>query len=703
MNDTKHIAWRIYLIYVGFILLLLVVLFKTASIQFGQKSEEDTEQTEKLPIRLHYTEPRRGEILDENYTPLLTSLTFYDISLDPTVAHDTIFNEEVHDFAIEFCKLYPDLTTVGNLEYKIRQCRQYKKRFLPIKRKVTHEERKRLLSLPLLKHGRMKGGVIDSKITIVRKRPNGELLARTLGFHTVVLGKEYKVGIEGAYNDYLSGEKGEEIEQRISTGWKKTGQIIKDAVDGADIVLSVNKEIQEVAHSELERQLKFQGAESGTVVLMDVKTGFIKAIVNLSLDTVTKKYVERYNFAVGRKEVPGSTFKLASLMAGLEDGKFKLTDTVNAVGSYVFPKTILKDANDGRGYGRITIQRAFEKSSNVIAQLMRKAYRDDPQQFLTRLEEFGLTKSLGLDIDGEPEPSISRPNMKRWSALSIPWMSIGYEVQQTPLQTLAFYNAVANNGVFVKPQFVKEIRRGAEVVKIFEPVVIKKKICSDETILQLKSCLEGVMKKGGTGEKLTSSFFTIAGKTGTARITNSKNKYEKDGKHRYQASFVGYFPAKKPIYSCIVVVSAPSKQFYGAVVSGTVFASVANKVYASTLKYHPAINLNKPKRHTIPMIKTAYTSDIVRLFKRLGVSCYVNPNTEFTAATFTQGKLKLSNRKITNNSVPNTIGMTARDAVYVIESQGMHALISGYGRVVSQSIPPGQEVFKGGIVELNLN
>jgi len=702
VSNTKNIAWRVYLIYVGFIVLLLVVLFKTASIQFGQKSE-GTEQTEKLPIRLHYTEPRRGEILDENYTPLLTSLTFYDISLDPTVAHDTIFNDEVSDFAQQFCEMYPDLTTPGSLEYEIRQYRRFKKRFLPIKRKVTHEERKRLLSLPLLKHGRMKGGVIDSKITIVRKRPNGELLARTLGFHTVVKGTEYKVGIEGAYNHYLAGEKGEEIEQRISTGWKKTGQIIKDAVDGADIVLSVNKEIQEVAHSELERQLKFQGAESGTVVLMDVKTGFIKAIVNLSLDTASKKYVERYNFAVGRKEVPGSTFKLASLMAGLEDGKFKLTDTVNAVGSYVFPKTVLKDANDGRGYGRITIQRAFEKSSNVIAQLMRKAYRDDPQQFLTRLEEFGLTKSLGLDIDGEPEPSISRPNMKRWSALSLPWMSIGYEVQQTPLQTLAFYNAVANDGVFVKPQFVKEIRRGAEVVKRFEPVIIKKKICSDETIIQLKSCLEGVMKKGGTGEKLTSSFFTIAGKTGTARITNSKNQYDKDGKHRYQASFVGYFPAKKPIYSCIVVVSAPSKQFYGAVVSGTVFASVANKVYASTLKYHPAINLHKPKKNSVPLIKTAYTADVVRLFKRLGIPYHVNVSGDYVAGTINEGKLKLSNRKITHNRVPNTIGMTARDAVYVIESQGMHAHISGYGRVVSQSIPPGQEVFKGGIVELNLN
>jgi cell division protein FtsI (penicillin-binding protein 3) len=427
----------------------------------------------------------------------------------------------------------------------------------------------------------------------------------------------------------------------------------------------------------------------------------VKAIANLT-EEKDGNYYESYNYAIGRKEVPGSTFKLASLMAALEDEKININDTVNAFGEYTFHNRTLKDAHEG-GYGRITIKRAFEKSSNVIARVIHRAYRDEPQAFIDRLEQFGITEPLGIELEGEPNPTVYRPGSPNWSGISLPWMAIGYEVQQTPLQTLAFYNAVANRGKFVRPQFVKEIRRGAEIVKVFSPVVIKDKICSDNTLNILQACLEGVMKDGGTGSKLTSSQFSIAGKTGTARILNEDQSYGKKGEEKYQASFVGYFPADEPIYSCIVVISAPSRDIYGATVSGTVFAAIANKVYASTLKYHHAINEGPKKKRIAPISMNGSRYDLLRIYKLLDVKYYIKENGEWFSTKKDGSRVELKSKHISKNAVPNVIGLSARDAVYLIESKGMSAHVVGYGKVVEQSIPAGRPVFKGGVVELKMD
>lgn len=701
MNEKKDIFWRAYLIYFGFVVIMLIVLFKTVSIQFEGRSNVFSASTEeKMPIRTVKRVPRRGEILDINYTPLVTSVSFYDIHMDPTVVDQKIFDDEVTNLASGLAKMYPDKTS-REYENMIRTGRQRKSRYLLIRKKVTNDERKALSSLPIFKLGRLKGGLIDTEETILRKRPHGELMKRTLGYYQDNDGKILAVGIEGAYNQYLSGEPGEEIEQKISTGWKKTGQIVKESVEGADVVTSIDKEIQEVASSELERQLRLQGAKNGCVIVMDVKTGFVKAIANLT-EEKDGNYYESYNYAIGRKEVPGSTFKLASLMAALEDEKININDTVNAFGEYTFHNRTLKDAHEG-GYGRITIKRAFEKSSNVIARVIYRAYRDEPQAFIDRLEQFGLTEPLGIELEGEPNPTVYRPGSPNWSGISLPWMAIGYEVQQTPLQTLAFYNAVANRGKFVRPQFVKEIRRGAEIVKVFSPVVIKDKICSDNTLNILQACLEGVMKDGGTGSKLTSSQFSIAGKTGTARILNEDQSYGKKGEEKYQASFVGYFPAKEPIYSCIVVISAPSKDIYGATVSGTVFAAVANKVFATKLKYHRAINRGPKKKRIAPISMNGSRYDLLRIYKLLDVKYYIKENGEWFSTKKDGSRVELKSKHISKNAVPNVIGLSARDAVYLIESKGMSAHVVGYGKVVEQSIPAGRPVFKGGVVELKMD
>lgn len=700
-NDKKDLVWRAYLVYLGFFIALIVVIVKTIMIQTEGKATFFTATEEKIPTRSSPRFPRRGEILDRNYTPLVTSVSFYDIHMDPTVVDQKVFDEQVSDLAAGLSAIFPN-TSARDYENLIRRARHKGNRYLTLKLKATNEQRRQVRALPILKLARNKGGLIDTEETILRKRPQGEMLKRTLGYYQYdsLTKKELRVGIEGAYYNYLAGEPGLEIEQKISSGWKKTGEMLRDPVEGADLITTIDLDIQEVAHSELYQQLKNQGAKSGCAIVMDVKTGFVRAIANLQIGS-DGEYYELYNHAIGTKEVPGSTFKLASLMAALEDEKVDLNDTVNAFGEYTFFGKTLKDSYE-YGYGRITVKRAFEKSSNVIARVIWNAYRKEPEAFLERLEQFGLTEPLGIDLLGEPVPTVYRPGSANWWGGSIAWMSIGYEVQQTPLQTLAFYNAVANNGTMVKPQFVEQIRRGSQVVKSFKPQVIRQKICSDRTLHLLQECLSGVVKHG-TGSALQSSLFDIAGKTGTARILNDDLRYGEEGEERYQASFVGYFPAEEPLYSCIVVVSAPSKDIYGASVSGTVFSAIANKVYSNTLKYHKAINESKQKVKEAPTSMDGYGSDIREVLAGLGIR-YTGEESEWSWTRARGAKVDMGKRAFQKDRVPDVTGLSARDAVYLMEKAGLHVYLRGSGRVVSQTVPPGTDVarFHGGLVELVL-
>lgn len=691
MSD-KTIYWRAYLIYFSFVAIMLVVVVKTVMLQFENRSEEFTTNDgiqEKMPTRTVKRIPRRGEILDASYNPMVTSVSFYDIHMDPTVVDRKLFDEGINELAQGLSEMYPT-RSASEWERYIRSGRSSKNRYLLIKRRATIEEKKQLAALPIFNKGRLKGGLIDSEETIVRKRPHGELLKRTLGYYRPKEGRigELWVGIEGAFNDYLAGEYGEEIEQKYGNGWKKTGQIIRESVEGANVVTSIDLEIQEVAHTELERQLRNQEAKHGSVIVMDVKTGFVKAIVSLTKAN-DGNYYEIFNHAIGTKEVPGSTFKLASLMALLEDGKVNITDEVNASGEYHFFDRVMKDHNGG--YGKITIQQAFEKSSNVFTKIVYNAYKGNSEAFVNRLRSFGLADSLGLDIKGEVKPTMYYPKHPNWSGISLPWMSVGYEVQQTPMQTLAFYNAVANNGKYVKPQFVQEVRRGQEVVKKFEPIVLREQICKESTLKTVKMCLEGVMTNG-TGRSLKSSFFTTAGKTGTARVLNADNTYGEKGNYKYQASFVGYFPADEPMYSCIVVISEPKSEIYGARVSGTVFAAIANKVYASSLKYHEAINEKNRRLEEAPVSRDGNKVDLEKVLRSFRIPHTIHNDGEWLSTTKQEKSVDLEPRYIGEKTVPNVVGMTAKDAVFLIEKTGMKVKLIGYGAVVSQSIPAGTKV-----------
>jgi cell division protein FtsI (penicillin-binding protein 3) len=703
MTENKDIYWRAYLIYFGFVVLMLVVIFKTVSIQFEDGTPmfmSSMDGKKKMPTRTVQRTPRRGQILDANHIPLVTSVSYYNIYMDPTVVDQNVFDGDLGQLCQELSALFPNSSAI-EYEGRIRTARARGSRYLLIHKKATNEERKKLHEMPIFKLGRFKGGLIDTEENIERKRPYGELLRRTLGYvDWIEQSKEWKkVGIEGAFDSYLVGEPGEEIEQKISTGWKKIGPITKEAVEGATVVTSIDVDIQDVAHTELLNQLKSQSAEKGCVIVMDVKTGFIKAMVNLRKgdDGV---YYESFNQAIGEKEVPGSTFKLASLMAALEDGKIRLTDKVNAKGKYTFYGRSMTDSNYGNGYGEITIQKAFEKSSNVFTEIINSAYRSNPDAFIRRLKKFGLDKKLGIALSGEAAPVMYEPGDPSWSGLSLPWMAVGYEFQQTPLQTLAFYNAVANNGELLKPQFVEEVYRGNELIQKFEKDVMIPKICTERTIKDLHKCLEGVVKRG-TGKTIGSAYFDIAGKTGTAHILDEKNSSTSEKK--YQASFVGYFPAQDPIYSCIVVVSAPTKNIYGAVVSGTVFTAIANKVYASSLKYHKPVNVEGETKTELPISMDGNSYDLTQSYRVLNIPYRMEKQTTWVNTKTKTGHVDLLERYVGKKTVPNVIGMTAKDAVFLLERTGLKAKIEGYGMVTHQSLNPGEEVVRGKSIQIKLN
>jgi len=698
MKMPKAVIIRTYLIYFLVVIAMLAVIVKTFTIIIDGRNNIFTTTSDKLEQRSANVEPRRGEILDVHLNPLVASVSFYDVYMDPLTVDESVWKKGIGGLSVGLSKLFPEKSARGYEEY-LREARAQKRRYVLIQKKVTNETRKKLRELPIFEKGRFKGGIIDNKATIIRKRPNDDLLARTLGYVKFNADDTLYVGLEGAYNSYLAGQNGVIVEQKISHSWKPTGTVVREAINGYDVVTSIDKDIQEVAHTELENQLKAKGGRYGCVIVMDVKTGFVKAMVNLQ-KTNDGHYGEIYNHAIGTREVPGSTMKLASLMAALEDSKIKMTDTVNAVGRYEFYDRSLKDSHPW-GYGKITIKEAFEVSSNVISKVIFNSYRNEPSRYIDRMVQFGLTDKTGINIQGEVDPIFSKPGSSQWWGGSLAWMSIGYEFQLTPLELLAFYNAVANDGKYMKPQFVMKVINNRKIIEEFEPVVKYEKIASQSTINVMKEALEGVMVNG-TGKNLSSTFFKIAGKTGTAQIANRNKGYGAEGEKKYIASFAGYFPADDPIYSCIVVIAAPTDDIYGASVSGTVFSAIANKVYASSYNYHKAVN-EKPMIASVPNVQNGSRYDINTVLNRFEIKKEFNGNQSWVKTSRVgSDKIALTDYQLKKEHVPDVRGMGLSDAMFLLEKYGMVVHSEGYGNVVWQSVAAGERTVQGGVIELKL-
>ncbi len=698
MDTPKDILWRLRLIYIVVVLFSLLILGRAFSIGVVNR-EYWLAKKEHQTIRLNTIEAIRGNLYSTDGSLLATSVPIYNVYMDLKAEYlDKIFDKGVDSLSMMMAQTFKDKSKE---EYKreLRSERRKKNRYYLLRRDVRHAELKTMRRFPILRYGRYRGGML------VEARPKREMPFRNLAFRTLGRYQEgiNSIGIEGAFNEYLKGIRGKRLEQKISGGtWIPLNDGAEvDPKEGNDIVTTIDIGIQDVAEAELMRQLKSHNAENGCVVLMEVETGYVRAIANLGR-TGDSTYSENYNYAIGGGSEPGSTFKLASLMALFEDGLAKPSDIFNTHGGKVtFRNRTMTDSHEG-GFGEISLATAFEHSSNTaISQAVYRAYHANPKKFTDRIKKFHLNEALGLQIAGESEPIILDPTSKTWSGTSLPWMSIGYESRLAPIQILAFYNAVANNGKLMKPQFVEEIQSRGQAVRRFDPVVIDPAICSPATISKLKPLLEGVVERG-TATNLKNPYYKIAGKTGTAQIATGKDGYGEKGAKKYQASFVGYFPADNPKYSCIVVVNTKNNSvYYASLVAGPVFKEVADKVYAQNIdiqEQHPSL-LNSSLGDK--MI-SGYGKDIALLMKRMGLQGEIPEDEDWVHIDIDGVKAHSERMKMVRNQVPDVRGMGLKDAMYLLENQGLRVRFIGRGMVKSQSIPAGLPAQKNMEVVLEL-
>lgn len=698
MDNKREILSKVYLVYFVMVAIGLSILGKAAYIQLVE-GDEWREKAKKLSIKYEDIEAVRGNIMAVDGSLLAASVPIFELRMDAGNTHynDEFFYENVDSLAWHLANHFRDRSKA---EYRsiLEKGRKTNNRYLLLKRNITYDDLKKVRRFPIFRLGKYKGGIIAEPKNR-RELPFKWLAFRTIGWDKE--GKDNDIGLEGAYSHLLEGERGQRLVQRIGSGaWRPVNDETEiEPRDGHDLITSIDINIQDVAEDALMRQLIANEADHGCVVLMEVKTGFIVAIANLGKNK-EGIYEEKYNYAIGESSEPGSTFKLASLLAAIDDGLATLSDTVDTHGgAYRFANRIMKDSHEG-GYGRISVKRAFELSSNVgISRTVHAAYRDKPQQFIDKLYAMRLNQPLGLEIPGEGKPSIKDTHHKYWSKVSLPWMSIGYEVALTPLQTLSLYNTIANNGVMVKPQFVKEIRMAGETVQRFETVVLAQSITKNpETIAIARKLLEGVVENG-TASHLKNPFYRIAGKTGTAQIAQNNAGYNKSN---YKASFAGYFPADDPKYSMIVVINNPRKGlYYGGSIAGPVFKEVADKVYSTRLDFS-----SKPSdtlKVVAPSLAKGFSKEIQLLYKSMHLPLPVEAE-QFTWVSMkaTDSTQAVNYIEASEEKMPDLRGMGARDAIYLLESSGIKVQFNGKGKVKKQSIPAGSKLVKGSkcIIEL---
>ena len=656
--EDKKISNRMYFVAVMFFIMAVFVLIKLNNIQwvdgkyYRQLAKERTVKNFTIPAN-------KGNVYAADGSLLATSIPEYTIYFDAVAPSDEHFKENIKGLSDSLAVMLGK--NAGFYQAKLQKARANKSRYVFIAKKMSYTEQMRLKSFPLFNKGANKGGLIIEQ-KIVREHPIGLVAKRTIGYER---SDEDGKGLEFAFRNYLNGKNGHRMMQKIAKNqWKPISDLNeKEPQDGYDIISTIDVYIQDIAHHALLKQLEIYKADHGCVVVMETKTGNIKAISNLGR-AEDGSYYETQNYAITESHEPGSTFKLMDLIAVLDDKKADTNTVYDSNGGRIeYYGRYVKDSN-GKGYGKISLARGFELSSNtVLVQSVYDNYKNNPKQFVDRINSYGLNKPLGLPITGEGKPFIPQPGTSGWSGVALPWMAFGYGVSVTPLQTLTLYNAVANNGVMVKPIFVSEIKEWNKTIKKYNTEIINPKICSDETLRKVHKVLENVVKRG-TGSKLYSKDFSMAGKTGTAQVNYGKPEMY------YASSFVGYFPADQPKYSCIVIIHKPDKTigYYGGDVSGPVFKRIAQKIFTDSPSANHVKNINA---------KVASQEE-----------------------NYSKYYKAVENE---SNLIPNVKGMDGMDAVALLENLGLKVKVIGIGRVKTQSLTSGQAFNKNQIITLELS
>ncbi|GAA4494002.1 hypothetical protein GCM10023172_03410 [Hymenobacter ginsengisoli] len=700
----KSIVTRVRLAFLGVTLFSGAVAWKISHIQYQEGARWRALEQERR-ISYQPVPATRGNIYSDNESIMATSLPFYRVAWDPAVVDDEMFRCNVDSLAWHLAHFFQD-RSVGEYSRKLQDARKDGVRYIRLNsRQINFQEKKELAAWPIFRAKR-KGGVIFEKVD-KRFRPFGGLAQRTVGF---VNEDKNGAGLEFTFQQKLAGKPGEALFERVPGGFKPVydGTEIKPQ-PGYDVKTTLDINLQDGAEDALYKALVANDAKYGCVILMEVKTGEIKAVANLG-KAEDGTYKEDYNYAFadqGRTE-PGSTFKLASMTAVFEaDPNLQLDDMVDTGPGRMFIGGAVK--TDSHANGRITVQQVFEKSSNIgVARLVQEHFAGNPTQYTDYLKKFGLDKPLGFQMSGEALPYVKDPKDRSWSRTSLSTMSIGYELKLAPLQTLAFYNAVANGGVKVAPMIVREIKQADQVIEHFDTQVLNPKICSDATLRKLHAMLEGVVLEG-TAKAIRPKDYTIAGKTGTAWKFKG-GRYTKT----YSTSFCGFFPADKPKYSCIVVIDSPSKgRIYGGDVAAPVFRDVADRCMARDQASQRPMLARVPARRTpVPLVRAGLQQEIALVCDRIGlpgqthatggeewVRATAAVDTAFVARTVS---LRPDASVAHPGRMPDVRGLTLRDALFLLENRGLKVQTSGSGRVREQSLAPSEFAKRGLVVGLVL-
>lgn len=687
----KEMRIRARIVYAFMLVFSLAIV---ARILFLQLAEGDFWKQKAMESGTKYfsIEANRGNIFDHQGLLIATSIPVFDVAMD--VNSDPLSDEIFFSGVDSLSHCLAEVISKKNAQQirkELIRRRKAGKHYFPIASGISHKELNRIKTFPLLRLGKYKGGLMVLQRSR-RELPFSNLAGRTIGIARAAKGK----GLENAYDKTLRGTSGKRLMQKIAGDvWMPVNEENEvEPKDGNDIITSIDINIQDVAHHALLKQLQKQQAGKGILILMEVKTGEIRAMVNLSrLDSLT--YVEAGNHAIAERMEPGSTFKLPSLMAALESGGASPDEKADTEdGEVMVGAKEVRDSHEG-GYGVIDMQEIFEKSSNVgTAKIVYRHFSKNPVAFVEALTKLGIDRKTEIDIQGEAKPLMYHPGDGHWSGTTLPAMSYGYEVMLTPLQILNFYNAVANGGTMVKPHLVKEIRCKGETIKKFETEVLIPRICSDSTLHVARRMLEGVVEKG-TASNLRNAYYRIAAKTGTTQIADNNRGYGAERK-TYRASLCGYFPAANPLYSMIIVVSSPSKNvYYGNDVAGPVFREVADKVYATSTRMHKSIEKDTSSLYSYtPKNLSGAFGDFVALSKSLAmdVSQVKDPIVD----------LQNKKNRIAGSRIPDVTGTGLRDALYALEQAGCRVTVKGKGKVISQSVAPGQLVQKGTHITIKL-
>jgi cell division protein FtsI (penicillin-binding protein 3) len=697
MNIRANILLRVYIAFGLIVLFAFLVLARLGDVQFIQGKKWKA-MADSLSVREFEIEAVRGNIYSNDGSLLATSVPEYELRMDMFaggIAKDEVFYSKVDSLATSLAGFFKDKTAKEYSRF-LRKSRQDSLRAVLIKRKVSYQDLKLIRQFPLYNIGSYSGGLKAEKQN-KRILPFKDLAARTIGYKR----QNYSVGLEGAYGEYINGKSGKQMKQRAAGGiWIPINNDAEIAsTDGADIISSIDINMQDLVQNALKEGLKNSKAHHGTAILMEVATGEVRAVANYT-EVAEGEYKEAFNYAIAGNQDPGSTFKLASYMALLED-KLVDTNTMVRTGWYQIPGKRITDSHPKDEM--VTVKRAFEESSNAaIAKLINDNYGADPMKFTNHLYDWGLNKMMDLQIPGEAKPNIKniRDN-KSWSKkMTLPQMAYGYEMELTPLKMLSFYNAVANNGKYVAPLFVKEIRRLGNPIEQFKAKVINDKICSDETLSKIKSMLEGVVTNGSGKQIVYNPLYKIAGKTGTAQVANGDKGY-KDKK--YQASFVGYFPAEQPKYSLIVVINDPKGEYYGSLVAGPVFRKIADRIYAGDVKMYSDVKENLVGNTVVPSAKAGASKATQKVYKAFGIKTLYAAKSDYFNSVDTSNGIAYQDNTPVKGVMPNVAGMGLKDAMYLIGNAGLKARVKGSGKVIGQSIAAGTRIGKGLMVEIALN